>query len=691
MNGIERTILHRFLLVLIAVLVIAGPAASAQESAETSDADRKAIKAGVEALLTVVREEENTDRVVFPVIRQSKIIGRETEEFEVRYKQVKVTVPVFKNHYKTQEVIVPVKEGSLTVMKKVTRKVLVRREQAGERVVERLRADPEGDIVKTRTRVKLTRGPGGPDIETMNWAGRNAMALYALLEAGVTPEQEPALQDMAASLDSHLFLHGLGDDTFDLAWLTAALSRYPGGAYHHTVEKLTERLIAGQCQADEGRGLWGPVCVNPQQLKAVILEFERVQAASEKLKSQGKLAKKGEEPGKLQVELQMAQEHVAWVFSLVSRNGPWFSLATRRWTIQGDGEELHGRMVSGWPYNAYQSTMADLQSTALALFALRVAHQHNALPETFDFRLIRGVTDKPLAKPMQTRQQLTQTLQTLTRMHNPRNGWDEGIVWQTNSTFARLNDSYKGQPVAIPKEVQSLATPICNAHAASALSDLTILLGEKATTRYKELTESTRAKVGEGAPPVFEHLAALPTPAQAAKALRNNVTFERYRAFAPVAGGYLEPYEYFEAMRLSPATVSGNAAQEAVYSKMVTWLIDQQLKNGLWPALEQQSWVSTPALREFARVRVGGMLEEKVNNANKAKNPVAGLQKITPSTRSHSKTALDGDQRLATVYAVLTLAQATGPLKAYAPPQQDDEATDEAPAPIPAPEDSIEE
>lgn len=674
MNCPELTCLRRIIVALGALLLV-GTAlhASAQDSASANDADRLALKNGVDALIKVVHDEENTDRVVFPVIRQTKIIDRQTEEFTVRYKKVIVTVPVYKNHYKTQEVIVPVKQGSITVMKKVTRKVLVRREQIGEKKVERLQRDPEGDIEKTHTRVKITRGPGGPDIETMNWTGRNAMALYALLEAGVDPNKVPALDEMATSLNGQLHQHGLPDDTFDLAWATAALSRYPGGRYHSTVQDLTGRLIAGQCEENEGRGLWGPVCVNSRQLKAVILEFERVQAAADKLKREGKLAKKGEEPGKLQLELQTAQEQVAWVFSLISRNGPWFSLATRRWTIQGAGEDVPGRVVAGWPYNAYQSTMVDLQSTALALFALRVAHEHNALPESFDFQKLRGVTDKPLARPMQTRSQLTQTLQTLSRMHDPRKGWDEGIVWQTNTTFARLNDTYKGQPVPIPKVLDSRATPICNAHAASALADLSILLGEQATARYQALAEDTRAKVGTQAQPVFEHLAALPTPALAAKALKKNSTFERYRAFAPVAGGAIEPYAYFEAMSLSPASIIGDEAKEAVYGNMVAWLIDQQQKDGLWPVLDELTWVNTPALRAYARVRVEGMLEEKVDRTYMAKTAVVGLLRISPATTGGNNKTLDSGRRLASIYAVLTLAKAGGPLEAYSPPVKDEE------------------
>lgn len=672
MNRIEPAEHNRLILSVCAILLFfATTIAHAQEQTEQTNAsedDRLALKRGIDALINVMREEENTDRAIFPLIRQTKIIDRQIEEYTVRYKKVVVTIPVYKNHYETQEVIVPVKEGSVTVMKKVTRRVLVRREQVGERKVERLQQDPEGDIVKTRNKVKITRGPGGPDVETMNWAGRNAMALYTLLEAGVDPNEVTELADMATALDAHLNQHGLPDDTYDLAWATAALSRYPGGHYHGTVQKLTARLISGQCTAKDGQGLWGPVCVNPDQLKAVVVEFERVQAAADKLKREGKIARKGEQPGKLETELKAAQEDIAWVFSMISRNGPWFSLATKRWTIQGDGEAVSGRVVSGWPYNVYQFTMADLQSTALALFALRVAHEHDALPESFDFRLLRGVTNKPLAKPMQTQKQLMQTLQTLTRMHDPRKGWDEAIVWQTNSAFTRLNDTYKGQSVTIPDEIQSKATPICNAYAASALSDLSILLGEKATARYSQLTEETRAKVGTQAQPVFAHLAELPPLAQQERALRNNLTFERYRAFTPVTGGEIEPYAYFEAMRLSPASISGNNEQEATYGQMVTWLIDQQDKTGMWPALDQQTWVSTPALRAYALVRVSGMLEEKVNRTNMAKNPVAGLQRLAPSLSASTNKKLDSDRRLASLYAILTLARATGPLEAYSPP-----------------------
>lgn len=668
----------RLISVIACLISCSTPAVFAQEAAEAQAADRLALRRGVEALLTKIRDEENPDRAVFPVISQKKIIGKETEQVVVHYERITVTVPVFKNHYETKEVIVPVKQGSVTVMKKVARRVLVRREKIGERQVERLRRNPEGEITKTHTRVKILRGPGGPDIESMNWVGRNAMALYALLEAGVSPENETALEELALTINGHLGAHGLPDNTFDLAWATAALSRYPGKRFNGTVEKLTGKIIAGQLNAKEGRGLWGPVCVNAEHLKAVVIEFEKVEAAAAKLKGLGLNARNQDEPDKRVLELQTARENISWVFSLVSRNGPWFAMATRAWTIPGNEEAgVQGRIVSGWPYNIYQSNLADLQSTSLALFALRVAHDHDMLADRFDYPLLRGVRDQPLAKPIQTRQQLTQTLQSLTRMHDPRKGWDEGILWQPNATFARLNETYKGAPVPIPDRITSHATPICNAYAASALSDLSILLGEKATARYSTLTLQTASKIGTRAQPVFDYLSTLGPKGNALKRPKNDMPLEEVRIFKPIAGGQVEPYTYFESMRLSAVSVVENPGQQEVYSKMIAWLVDRQLESGLWPSLEWQTWVSTPAERAYAHAHVNGMLNEKVNRANQAKTAMAGLQKISPLPRKQNQAVHDGNHYLATTYAVMTLTQATGPLEGYANQPKDPDGFDD--------------
>ena len=219
-----------------------------------AEAEQEALRSALDALMLITLEEENTDRLIFPLIQRSRVVSREPYEVTVRYRQVVVTVPVYRNHYEEVEMIVPVREGSVTVMRQVTRRVLVRREQVGERRVERLVADPDGPIERTHTRHRVTRGPG-LDVMTVGWLGNNSMALYALLEAGVTPDNAPVINEMANSISSHLSTYGLPDDTYDLAWATAALSRYPGQFYRSDVEALTARLLSGQCDIATQDGL----------------------------------------------------------------------------------------------------------------------------------------------------------------------------------------------------------------------------------------------------------------------------------------------------------------------------------------------------------------------------------------------------------------------------------------------------
>lgn len=652
------------------VLCASASHTGAQAPAETANDDREALRRAADALVAFAQDPENTDQLVFPLVHQTKIIGRETEEIQVRYRNKIVVIPVYKHYYEEQEVIIPVKEGSVTVMKKVKRRVRVRSEKVGEKKVQRLVRDPDGDIVKTHTKVTHIRGPGGPAIQSIGWTGRNAMAMYALLEAGVTPENTPIMQDMAWALETRLTRYGLPDDTYDLAWAVAALSRYPDATYESTVHDLIAKLLAGQSESTKHRGMWGPVCVSPSHLRAVIKEYDRVEAAAKKLEEVRARAR-GEDLSDLENELQGAREQVATMFNTVTRNGIWFSLATRSWTISGEeGEDISGLIVAGWPYSVYQHSMSDLQSTAIVAFALRVAYENNVLNESYTYNKLRDVQGKPLAKPIQTMQVLTQTAQSLVALRDGEQGWNECITWEQSATFRRLNEIFKGEPVQIPKEIQSRSTPINNAQAAAALSDLIAVLGEPAEKRFGEPARAAQSLVGQGTGPVFEHIAALPNQPHHGN---RDTTLKRFRVFEPIAGGELEPYAFFDALRLSTSTIKEDANKQKAYEQMLAWLVDRQLSDGLWPVGELQTWVSTPALRAYAAAHVEQITANPTNQRNAI--PIYALQKITPGHQLSA--AKHEDRRLAAVYAMMALSRAGGPLESYTPP----------PLPEPEPED----
>ena len=82
MNRIEPAEQNRLILSVCAILLFfATTIAHAQEQTEQTNAsedDRLALKRGIDALINVMREEENTDRAIFPLIRQTKIQMRNT-------------------------------------------------------------------------------------------------------------------------------------------------------------------------------------------------------------------------------------------------------------------------------------------------------------------------------------------------------------------------------------------------------------------------------------------------------------------------------------------------------------------------------------------------------------------------------------------------------------------------------------
>lgn len=673
---------------------VALPSPATADSATPDRPDRIALRQGVQALMATLNAPGNEDRLLFPIIHRTKIIEKkvtEGEYVEKRYSKKIVTRPVYKNHYANVESLEPVKDryGKTTGMKKVIRKKLVKREKIGEEKVERIVEDPNGDIVKRhhKKKIELIRGPGGPDGHTIGWAGRNAMVLYALLEAGVTPEQEPALENIADTIVKSIHFFGISDRTYDIAWVTAALARYPGDKYDHTVKLLTGRLISGQCDSRRSPGLWGPICVSTEHLAAVLVEFERIEAAAQRVDVKGKTLDDADLTVPQRQFLE-ARERVAQAFTRVSRNGQRFSQSTRGWEISSDPHlaGVSGLTVPGWPYNLYRSSMSDLQSTAVALFALRVAHEHDALDEVHKFETLRDARNKPLARPINIKPVLMKTLMTLGRLQGQGGAWNEAVTWEPTTRFARGDDAMFGEAVAIPEPFESRSTPICVAHAASALEDVIAILGEQAAERFGNSATAARAKVGEGIDETFSHYKA----SNRFRELGDELA--AHRAFDPIAGGEIEPYAMFVAMRLDPDKLEPGSPGLDAYSQMIDFLVNRQDLSGTWPAFDELSWVTTPAVREHTRQRVKLHIEANLARIPKPKKNLTEsktLQTLSPGIVAFGDT--DPEMRLATVHAVLALAQANGPLDNYEPaPIQEDAPDDALSDPDAEPEDSAE-
>lgn len=613
--------------------------------------DEEALGRGVDALLAAMSLDEEESGLLFPLIKQRKVVG--TEDVEYRY--TKKMVPIYKHIRKPVEELVPVRQGYTVVMKRVVRMKVVKRIKIGEK--EQLVQDPNGKIVKTVKR--KVYGPGGPDIQPVGWLGNNAMALYALLEAGASPDEHPQMEQMAKTLDACIINFGVPDYTWDIAWAVAALSRYPEDRFDKAIEKLLGRLISGQCTARRAKGMWGPVCVNLDHLAKVIVEFAKTDLYAEKVAGLARQFSAPNDPRVLKAkdDLDTARRIVTHLFRNVSNSGHRFSLATKPGVIESDMAFPYPELeAAGWPYNLFYETMADLQSTALAAMALRVAHDHGKLPEAFSFKHLTGLKKESLARPVQTKKALAQTLATLSAAQNPATGWDEMIVWEKTTEFARIAETFKGPPVDVPRSVESRRMPICNAQAVGAMEDLLVILGKADQLKYGSRVAAASLSVGADPNATF----ALP-PAVSGK---EKYTLKYYSLFDPNTGGVIEPYDLICQLRLDPAKLEDDPERLAVFAKMTEFLLANQGKDGLWPCRDNILGAWTPAMREFYLHRVPQRVKEAIERwktlgvePKREYTQYNGLSSLAPSRYWIWVRTTDHAKWRATTFAVLTLGR----------------------------------
>lgn len=622
--------------------------------------DVAAQRRAVAAILAIMKHEDNNMGFVFPLIHQRKVV--EWKDVEVRYTRKTVTVPIWKDLYKPVDVLVPKKSGSVTIMRKETRKQLFKRIKVGERQAEHLVRDNAGDIIRIERRPVY--GDGGPDIQKIGWYGNNAMALYALLDAGLTPDDEPALARLAESIKSYITVYGVPDYTWDIAWCVAAYAKYPGNEYEFTLNRLVSRLLAGQCTAKKQRGTWGPLCVSADHLALVLTEFSQVETLAEKLEAFAEQQKVKQDDPRLEerrAAIERAREEIAEQFQLVSRTANRFVDVKKNRIIEDPylllGPGLH---VDGWPYSLYQETMADLQSTALAAFALRVTHEEGKLQPQYKFEHLRSVRGTPLVqRPIKTETLLEQTLKTLSAAEDTAGQWNEMIHWEETQEFLRLQDRFKGPPVTIPTTVESKKTPISNAYAVAAIEDLLKILGDDQGPQFSQQAAAARQALGSNIE------AALEEP-ELPKDIAARIEF--CRAFMPVAGGILEPFDYFYQLRIDPQTLSADTPRGKAYGVLIDYLTSKQGQDGFWDAPTNR-WnyhCVSPAVRELARHRLKVLIDTWQAQGIKRHASHNDRYVFMHYILHYQWWLMSRDEikRLATVYGILTLNRSAGTLLA---------------------------
>lgn len=372
-----------------AMAVAAGPADVALRSppaeripvAEMQPAIEGAVSAGVASILARILAEGNDSGLAYPPAMTRKAIGTKS----VPARRVTYTEPVIEWEYAQVEQLVPETSAGQPTGGFVKRKVSVpvRSKQVGTRTREHLVPDPNG----TETMEVNEYGPGGPDIYGANVFGLNAMALFTLIRAG-HPHHE-ATERLAQSLADKIGAYGIPDTTFDVAWLAAAFAALGKDSLHAPwTEKLVSKLIDGQIrEKGEPRGLWGPVCIHyPYFAKLFEMQGQLQHQLDVELpkllertppQQQEPLIKQGKEMRKVYFEFLKA-------FRAASSQGTRMMAITRQW--QADERTV----LPGLPYYVYNRVVADIESTAVALFALAEAEKAGMLPAESDRVAIRG-------------------------------------------------------------------------------------------------------------------------------------------------------------------------------------------------------------------------------------------------------------------------------------------------------------
>jgi hypothetical protein len=612
----------------------ASAAAEPEPPAASVNPNQTVVDPAIKALLAVAKREDNPYRYIFLPVVQRKLVDYQL--VPQRYRATMCNVPVYQ--YQSVTVTQPVTQGTQTMM--TTRQQSVPVRQIGVRPEQRLVPDPNGPI--TQMIRQPIWGPGGPDRESFGWLGNNAMALVALLRSGVNPAREPALKTLADRLSQHLQAFDSPDLTWDVAWTIIALAEYPGGSYHDRVERLLGRLLSGQIGEGPGKGLWGPVCVNPRLLRQAVEVVMKNQAV---LPQGGGAARAvprpparggmnhGVNPGMnpaqaaLKAQIEAAQERAFIELNAVSALGPSFAKATRPVTIK-DARNQYGNdiEVPGWPVNVYRELTGDLESTALAAYALRVAATQAKLPATIEYP--RGVS---FCRSFSTREVLATALRAVAAAQRDDGSWDEMTAWQPVDEFRNGNEGQFGPVVTVPEALPAGRPPIATAQACNAMDDLLLALG-----RLAEPKKAARLVRGKGRPPEpvkladpeqyrrqiargREHLLAMiadvagrlesgeapqvakTPPARSAKRPPAVPPQARPLALNPVWGGAMEPYALLCQLRLegqptSPSDENAAAARTALDGLMTATILSQQA-DGLWPApADYVPW--TPSVRE---------------------------------------------------------------------------------------------
>lgn len=404
-------------------------------------------------LLSRLGEEEMW---VLPPQRTRRVVDR--RQVEVRYREVEVEVPVYARE--TREVVVQRRADSSGAVAGLERRTIeVRGEQIGTRRETRLVRDPDGPIVRRENRNIM--GPGGPDVWRTGQFGQNAKIAVALLRSQ-HPEAETAVAPMLDFFQQLITQNGMPDLTVDLAWISILFAESGNTVYQDQVPALLARLLAGQIREGPALGLWGPVATNPEILAGI---YRRFWEASQQVQSL--VERFGEEPtspanrrqlseATLAVEqARAALDQATWTHRTPDGHRGHFGL-----TDPITFEEIQVRRAPEYLFNQIS---ADLESTMLALYAIRIGRDRGLLPAQLpELPPLpgprRGITGPARSLPG-PRQMLMDAAQAVARAGSPAGAFSEMNLHQPVRGFDDMA-FFEGVPLPANVRFPELPSPV---------------------------------------------------------------------------------------------------------------------------------------------------------------------------------------------------------------------------------------
>jgi hypothetical protein len=556
---------------------------------------RAAIENGVATLLARQTAPGNPTSLVFPAM------PREVETVTLRYSWQTIQRPAFRNITERRLVAVTDEYGNPAGM--AMRNIVVRREIIGTQEERRLIRDDNGNIERTQRRVIY--GQGAEARVPHGLIAINGMALYVYAKAGLPRHEHPAA--LASDLVSLVNQTGLPDMTVDLAWLAAGLIAHDESSHRPLLDRVLGRLIDGQIRergdaALPGAGMWGPVCIHYPLLAATIdAEFQlnnQIAPLEARLEKGEQLSRA--EMANLQ-RLQDRRNQLARQFSDVSMHGRRLDRVAHDYLV---GEQW---ILPRLPHSPYRYVLADMDSTAVAAFALSEAQKSGVLPQR-THRVTVG--SRPLAQPEVTANALNAAIRAVTQQQQAHGGWHASNALLINSIFA---NSPIGRARDIREDGHTLTlispeTLRSNLTGVAALVHLNRAAGRdqpairqawtRALPRMNEVVQAwlTAPQQTYSRRVLFSGVTDSPEELAAARGLPDRQPPSNDPSELPF-GGFVTPYDLLHGamalVRQPTDPVTDDALSHNVYRQVATWLVHQQNTHGQWDDSGRQPLVSS--------------------------------------------------------------------------------------------------